>query len=86
VHAEQAELRELAHQLPRQDALLEPVADLRQHALAHELAHGVPDRLLLVVEERVDREVVERVEGGELGCGHGHGAVPPGRLLSWKPR
>ena len=30
-------------------------------------AHRVADRPLLVVEERVDREVVERVEGGALG-------------------
>ena len=60
-------------QLARQDALLEPVADLGQHALADELADGVADRALLVVEQRVEREEVERVEGGSV----------PG---SWSPR
>ena len=34
---------------------------------AHELAHGVPDRTLLVVEEGVEREIVERVERGAVG-------------------
>ena len=67
VHAEEAELRELRHHLSRQDALLEPVADLGQHLLADELPHRVPDRLLLVVEQRVDREEVEGVERGQGG-------------------
>ena len=48
VHAEQPELRELGVDLPRQHALLEPLPDLGQHALADELAHGVADRALLV--------------------------------------
>ena len=63
MHPEEAELRELLEDLAREDALLEPVADLVEDVVAHELAHGVADRALLVVEERVDREVVERVEG-----------------------
>ena len=50
--------------LARQDALLEPVADLGHDLLADELPHRVADRLLLVVEQRVDREEVERVERG----------------------
>ncbi len=74
VHAEEAELRELLDQLAREDPLLEPVADVREHALADELAHGVADRLLLVVEERVEREEVARVDRGGLG-GDGHGAI-----------
>ncbi len=49
------------------DSLLEPVADLVQDVVAHELPDRVADRPLLVVEECVDREVVERVEGGTLG-------------------
>ena len=40
--------------------------------LADELAHGVPDRPLLVVEKRVDREEVEGVES-RWGGGGGHG-------------
>ena len=60
VHPEQAELPELADELAREDALLEPVADVGEHVRPHELANGVADRLLLVVEERVDREVIER--------------------------
>ena len=71
MHAEEAELAELAHQLARQDPLLEPVADVGQHALAHEPAHGVADRPLLLVEKGVDREEVERVER-RLLLGHGH--------------
>ena len=54
VHPEEAELRELADHLARQHAALEPVADLGHDLLADELAHGVADRPLLVVEERVD--------------------------------
>ena len=64
MHSEQAELRELLEDLAREDALLEPVADLVEHVVAHELPDGVANRTLLVVEEGVDREVVERVEGG----------------------
>ncbi len=72
MHAVQAELRQLAHQLAREHALLEPVADLGQDPLAHELAHGVAYGALLLVEQAVEREVVEGVEGGELGRdGHG---------------
>ena len=52
-------------------SLVEPVADLGQDALAHEPADGVADRPLLVVEERVEREEVERVERRRLR-GHGH--------------
>ena len=62
MHAEEAELAELRDQLARQDSLLEPVADLRHHLLADELADRVADRLLLVVEEGVEREEVERIK------------------------
>ena len=72
MHAEEAELAELRHQLAREDPLLEPVADVGQHLLADEGAHRVADRPLLVVEEGVDPEEVERVERGLL-LGHGHG-------------
>ena len=71
MHPEEAELAELRDQLARQDPLLEPVADVGQDALPHELAHGVPDRPLLVVEQRVEGEEVERVERG-LRVGDGH--------------
>ncbi len=67
VHAVEAELGELGEELAREDPLLEPVAHVREDVLAHELPDGVSDRLLLVVEELVDREVVEGIEGGELG-------------------
>ena len=63
--------RDLLRELARQDALLEPLADVGHDPLAHEPAHGVADRLLLVVEERVDREEVARIERGRLrGRGH----------------
>jgi hypothetical protein len=66
MHPEEPELRELRHQLAREDALLEPLADLGQHALAYEPAHGVADRLLLVLEERVEGQEIQGVEGREL--------------------
>jgi hypothetical protein len=62
VHAEQAEAAELLRELPRQDRLLEPVADLGEDPLADELPHRVADRALLVVEEGVECEEVARVE------------------------
>jgi hypothetical protein len=46
----------------------------RQELLAHVLAHGVADEPLLVVELRVQRERIERVERRERGGGH----VPKG--------
>ena len=67
VHPEEPELAELRDQLAREDPLLEPVADLGEDVLADELPHRVANRPLLVVEEGVDREVVERVESRELG-------------------
>ena len=51
---------------------LEPVADVRQDAAANEVAHGVSNRALLVVEQRVDVEVVERVECRRPFRGRGH--------------
>ena len=72
VHAEETELCELGDHLAREDALLEPVSDLGEDLLADELPHGVADRLLLLVEERVDREEVEGVESWR-GGGRGHG-------------
>ena len=66
-----------------QDALLEPVADLRHDLLADELPHRVADRLLLVVEQGVDREEVERVERGERVRRDGHEEEPPG---AWRAK
>jgi hypothetical protein len=83
VHAEEPELRELGDDLAGKDALLEPVADVGHDLLADELPHSVADRLLLVVEEGVDREEVMGVERGKHGsCGHG--VEPPGRGVSEK--
>ena len=62
----------LREELAREVALLEPVADLVEHVVAHELPHRVPDRPLLVVEEGVDREEVERVDRLGLGRGRRH--------------
>jgi hypothetical protein len=71
VHPEEAELAELRHQLAWEDALLEPVTDVGQHLLADEAADGVANGPLLLVEQGVDCEEVERVERGLL-LGHGH--------------
>src|SRR5260370_16257961 len=62
MHAEEPELRDLLYELARQDPLLEPLADVGHDARTHELPHGVANRALLVVEERVEREEVARVE------------------------
>ena len=66
VHSEEPELRELLDDLAREDPLLEPVADLREHVLPHECADRVTDRPLLLVEEGVEGEEVERVERRRL--------------------
>ncbi len=66
VHPEQAEPRELRDQLGGKLALLEPLADVRLDLLRDELAHRVADRALLVGEEGVDREEVERIDLGPL--------------------
>jgi hypothetical protein len=67
MHAEEAEPPDLLRELARQDPLLEPVPDLGQDPLADELPDSVTDRPLLVVEERVEGEEVQRVEPGRLG-------------------
>src|SRR5437868_3791314 len=74
MHAEEPELRQLLHELARQDRLLEPLTDLREHPLAHELPHRVADGAFLVVEEGVDREEVAGIERGRLGGG-GHAEI-----------
>ena len=66
MHPEETELRELLEDLAREDAFLEPVADLVEDVVAHELPDRVANRALLVVEQCVDCEVVERVESGTL--------------------
>ena len=53
--------------------MLEPVGDVGQDAVAHELAHGVAEHALLVGEQCVEGEEVERVEIGSV-------------LESWSPR
>ncbi len=73
MHPQQAQPRQLAEQLAREDSLLEPVAHLGEDALAHELAHGVADRPLFVVEQAVDVEQVVRVE---RATGRGRGRHP----------
>ena len=65
MHPEEAELAELADQLARQDPLLEPVADVGQDLLAHEGAHGVADRPLLVVEEA---SIARKSSGSSAVC------------------
>ena len=67
MHSEQSELGELPDQVLREVTALEPVADVREYLLSHELPHGVPKRALLVLQQPVDPEEVEGVEGGELG-------------------
>ena len=74
VHPEQAQLRQLAEQLAREDPLLEPVAHVGEDTLADEPPDGVADRPLLVVEQAVDVEKVVRVERA-TGLGRGRHPV-----------
>ena len=60
VHAEEPELADLGGELRGDRRLLEPVADVRVHALLDERAHRVADQALLVVEEMVEVEEVLR--------------------------
>jgi hypothetical protein len=62
VHAEQSELAELDRELARENAVLEPFGDARQHAVANERADGAADVPLLVGEQRVDVEEVARAD------------------------
>ena len=55
-------LTDLGDQLPGEDALVEPLPDLRQHPLAHPPAHGVANHPLLVAQQRVE---IQRVVGSE---------------------
>ena len=74
VHAEHAELAQLARQLERDARLLEPLADVRHDLVLHELADGVADHALLVAEQAVDGEEVARAQVG-AGGGGGHGLL-----------
>ena len=61
VHAEHAEAAELLGQLARRDgAGLEPVGDVRAEVVVAELADGVADRPLLVGQQGVGGDQVER--------------------------
>jgi hypothetical protein len=67
VHAEDAELAEFRHDLPRQNPCLEPVGNMRQHPVRGEGAHRVADQPLLVVQLIIDLKQI-RVRDA---CGHG---------------
>jgi hypothetical protein len=68
VHPEKPEIGESFRDLPREDGVLEPRIDAREDLVADEVAYGIPDRALLVVEEPVDLEVVERVDAERHGA------------------
>ena len=64
VHAQDAELAELASELACGDrARLEPVGDLRLDAALDEVAHDIADRALLLGEQAVDGEELEWLAG-----------------------
>ena len=58
VHAEQAQVADLARHLLREDALFEPLLEAGQHPAAHEPAHAVPDQALLVRELAIEAQQV----------------------------
>jgi tryptophan 2,3-dioxygenase len=63
MHPQQAEGGQLPVELPRELAAVEPLLDPGYDSLLHELAHGVADHRLLVAEEGVEIQEVERVGG-----------------------
>ena len=79
MHPEQAERAELGRDFLREDAALEPVADVRQHALAHEIAHRVAEQALVAAEFVVKPEQIQWVENRRTGCGrHGRSFTSAG--------
>lgn len=60
MHAEDAQISKLADKFSRKRVTLEPLGDVRQNAIAHEGAHGVPEHSLFVFEQSIDVQEVER--------------------------
>lgn len=57
MHPEQAELAEFTGEVAdRKGAVLEPLTDVRAQAFGAEIANGVDDRALLVVDQPVEAE------------------------------
>jgi hypothetical protein len=77
MHPEQAEITELLGHRAREGVVFEPFPDVRQHAVAHERAHRVADEPLVVGEQRVDAQKVERVGrcGGRVRASGGRHAA-----------
>jgi hypothetical protein len=70
VHPEKPQVGEGLRDVTRELAALEPVADPRQNLVDDEVSDRISDRALLVAEEAVDLEEVERFRcpshGGSL--------------------
>ena len=64
VHAQQPEAGDLRHQLAREGARLEVLADQGEEAVSDEVADGRLDHPLLAPEKLIDRVEVRRVEAG----------------------
>ena len=77
VGAKKAQLAELGEHLARQDALVEPVANLGQDLLADNLADGIANRLLIFAEKRIKTNVVVRIDCLVADRSH---ESPPGRV------
>ena len=80
VHPEEAERAQLLRELaPGEHRALVPVVDLGKDPVGHPLARGVADRALLVGEQGVDADQIERLGGRDLRTGgHDEGTLPPG--------
>ena len=69
MHAEDAERAELAGELPGgQFPALEPAGDVRAQPLVREAAHGGAHVALLVAQQPVNREELERGERALRGA------------------
>ncbi len=69
VHPEQAEVADLLDHRARERVVLEPLRDVRQHAIAHERADRVADEALVVGEQRVDPQESRSAKAPERVCG-----------------
>src|SRR6185295_9768318 len=85
VHAEQAELCKLRHDLAREAVFFEAFRDDRQHLFIDEARHRISHHLFLFRELPAHIEQVHRIEGAggsalrcSAACGRGHGDLQSG--------
>jgi hypothetical protein len=84
VHAEEAELPQLAGHVQRELRVLEPLGDAREDPVRHPSPDRVPDVALLVGKERVQAKEIEGVDA-ICRAAHRHHSIGEIRLVSPRP-